>query len=306
MSVFSIAGSLLGGILGRNSERKAIDRMNAYNDPAAIRARYEAAGFNPLLGIGPGVDLQTTPGGSNFMGEALAGVSLQLGEMASRPKAVMSIGKMNNIAAQNARLAEENRTLRLQPSAPSVYQRGGPSVRAGAATGGASGTSGQSALQAAGGFLVDGFGVRLSFGTGGHSGGGSAPAPIHLSPNPTETPAASDDKGLPGKNPIRFLGMNIFPSGWFSDAETAEARYSEAGGFIQGAASAIVDPFWNLGRIVKNWSFDPKYRRVTSGGVDLGGRQARRDRAGLKLDRDISLHLGLRNFDAYGPGFGRR
>lgn len=118
--------------------------MNAYNDPAAIRARYEAAGFNPLLGIAPGVDLQTTPGGSNFMGEALADVSLQLGEMAARPRAVMSIGKMNNLAAQDARLAEENRTLRLQPGGATLYERGGPSVRGSPAMGGsrASGPAG--------------------------------------------------------------------------------------------------------------------------------------------------------------------
>jgi len=46
-----IAGSLLGGALdNKNAVRRQRDANN-YNDPAAIRKRYEAAGFNPLLGI---------------------------------------------------------------------------------------------------------------------------------------------------------------------------------------------------------------------------------------------------------------
>lgn len=65
-------GNLLGGLFGRKSERKAIAAQNAYNDPSAIRARFEKAGFNPLLGVGPGVDLQQTTGGANYIGSAIA------------------------------------------------------------------------------------------------------------------------------------------------------------------------------------------------------------------------------------------
>lgn len=49
------AGSIVGGAMNARSQRKAIEAQNAYNeaqtDPANIRAKFENAGFNPLLGI---------------------------------------------------------------------------------------------------------------------------------------------------------------------------------------------------------------------------------------------------------------
>ena len=80
VGLLGVAGSLLGGILGRNSERKAIAAQNDYNDPLNIRARAERAGFNPLLFVGPGVGNQMATGGSNYMGSAIADAGLMLSE----------------------------------------------------------------------------------------------------------------------------------------------------------------------------------------------------------------------------------
>jgi hypothetical protein len=46
-----VGASLGGGFDDSKSAKKQRAATDAHNDPAAIRARYEAAGFNPLLGI---------------------------------------------------------------------------------------------------------------------------------------------------------------------------------------------------------------------------------------------------------------
>lgn len=73
----SAVGGLLGGIFGRKAERRAIAEQNAYNDPAAVRKRFEDAGFNPLIGVQQaGVGMQSSIGGGNFIGSAISdGVS---------------------------------------------------------------------------------------------------------------------------------------------------------------------------------------------------------------------------------------
>ncbi len=43
-ALISAGASLLGGILGRNSEKKAIAAQNEYNNPTNIRKRAEEAG----------------------------------------------------------------------------------------------------------------------------------------------------------------------------------------------------------------------------------------------------------------------
>lgn len=104
-ALIGAAGSLLGGLFGRNSEKKAIAAQNAYNDPAAVRARFEAAGFNPLLGIQPGVGMQQAVGGTNYIGQAIAD---SVGALASA---------WSETAAKKARkqsLERENTTLRRQ------------------------------------------------------------------------------------------------------------------------------------------------------------------------------------------------
>lgn len=64
-------GNLLGGLLGNRNNKKNTAAQNFYNSPAQIRKRAEAAGFNPLAFVGPGVGLQNAPA-QDMMGSAVA------------------------------------------------------------------------------------------------------------------------------------------------------------------------------------------------------------------------------------------
>lgn len=46
-----LAAGVIGGAIDSKQQSKLQGQANAHNDPQAIRDRYEAAGFNPLLGI---------------------------------------------------------------------------------------------------------------------------------------------------------------------------------------------------------------------------------------------------------------
>lgn len=117
-ALIGAGASLLGGILGRKAEKKAIAAQNAYNDPAQIRARAEAAGFNPLLFIGPGVGQQTTTGGTNFMGSAIADAGMYVADSMARKA---ELGRLDKLAAENKKLAEKVQNLTIRPKVGGVY-----------------------------------------------------------------------------------------------------------------------------------------------------------------------------------------
>lgn len=132
-ALIGAGASLLGGILGRNSEKAAIAAQNAYNDPAQIRARAEAAGFNPLLFVGPGVGNQMTTGGSNYMGSAIADAGMQIADQMSKNR---ELARLEKLSAENKKLAEKVQNLTIRPKVGGVYaqREATPSLRA--ATGG--------------------------------------------------------------------------------------------------------------------------------------------------------------------------
>jgi hypothetical protein len=117
-ALIGAGASLLGGILGRNAEKKAIAAQNAYNDPAQIRARAENAGFNPLLFIGPGVGNQMTTGGSNYMGSALADAGMQIADQMSKNR---ELARLEKLSAENKKLAEKVQNLTIRPKVGGVY-----------------------------------------------------------------------------------------------------------------------------------------------------------------------------------------
>jgi hypothetical protein len=117
--LISAGASLLGGLLGRRSERKAIKAQNAYNDPRAVRARAEAAGFNPLLFIGPGVGQQTTTGGTNFMGAGIASAGLAIADGIDRKK-MLDIERQK-VAQDQRRLDALIEKQTLRPKVGGVY-----------------------------------------------------------------------------------------------------------------------------------------------------------------------------------------
>lgn len=128
----SLLGGILGiagGILGRNSEKKAINAQNEYNSPAQIRARAEAAGFNPLLFVGPGVGLQQTTGGSNYMGAALAESGLMIADAVAKRR---NLGQLSQLQRVNQRLQDQVTSLTLRPKVGGIYaqREATPSLRA--------------------------------------------------------------------------------------------------------------------------------------------------------------------------------
>lgn len=116
----SAIGSLLGGRKAAKEQRRAIAAQNAYNDPSAIRARAEKAGFNPLLFVGPGVGLQTSIE-QPVMGQAIANAGLALAsgmmeqaEMQAQQSAVMQ---------QNYELRKQIEKMTLRPVVPGIFRQ---------------------------------------------------------------------------------------------------------------------------------------------------------------------------------------
>lgn len=127
-------GSLIGGrkqskanaraaALQNSENRRLIAEQNAYNDPAAIRKRAEAAGFNPLLFVGPGVGTQGSVipavAGVSVMGDAWANAGAAFGA------GIAEFGKQQAyqtaLEQQNAELRKAVQTATLRPEVPGVY-----------------------------------------------------------------------------------------------------------------------------------------------------------------------------------------
>lgn len=129
-AVISAGASLLGGLLGQAAERRnnkyqaqLIREQNAYNAPDQVRARAEAAGFNPLLFVGPGVGQQTATAASsssNYMGSAIADAGLMLADAVAKRKDVMRLSRMED---QNRRLSEKVQALTLRPQVGGIYSQ---------------------------------------------------------------------------------------------------------------------------------------------------------------------------------------
>ena len=126
----SAGASLLGGLLGQAAERRnnkyqaqLIREQNAYNAPDQVRARAEAAGFNPLLFVGPGVGQQTATAASsssNYMGSAIADAGLMLADAVAKRKDAMRLSRMED---QNRRLSEKVQSLTLRPQVGGIYSQ---------------------------------------------------------------------------------------------------------------------------------------------------------------------------------------
>lgn len=143
-SLIGAGSSLLGGILGRKSEKQAntqniafvreqnaaqerlVKEQNEYNNPANIRARAEAAGFNPLLFIGPGVGQQSTVANvsapqianSNYLGASIADAGMALADGISKR---YEYARLDKLAAENKKLAEKVQSMTIRPKIAGVY-----------------------------------------------------------------------------------------------------------------------------------------------------------------------------------------
>lgn len=120
-------GSQLGGAVGgavdadreRSAANKQIGAMNKYNSPAEIRKRAEAAGFNPLLFVGPGVGQQTALAGTSYFGAENADQQNIWLDMQMADREV--IKKNQTLEEQNQKLKETLRDTLLRPKVPGIY-----------------------------------------------------------------------------------------------------------------------------------------------------------------------------------------
>lgn len=111
--------SLFGANKAKKDAQKATNDMNDYNNPVAIRARAEEAGFNPLLFVGPGVGNQTAPAATGQMGSAIADLGMMAAEKISGQAEAKA--RMQNLELQNQKLQKELTQATLRPKAAGLY-----------------------------------------------------------------------------------------------------------------------------------------------------------------------------------------
>lgn len=117
--VIKVVGSLLGGLFGRKSEKKAAAAQREYDKPVNVRARYEEAGINPLLAFQGGVVGQSQPVASqNYMGAAIADASMIIADEMSKRKEAQQLSQLQSM---NARLQEKVQNLTLRPKVGGIY-----------------------------------------------------------------------------------------------------------------------------------------------------------------------------------------
>jgi hypothetical protein len=228
-ALIGAGASLLGGLVSSNAakkdarrqeafQRQQIAEMNAYNDPAQIRSRAEAAGFNPLLFIGPGVGQQSAVASAvssgNFMGSALADAGMQIADQMSKNR---ELARLEKLSAENKKLAEKVQNLTIRPKMGGVYAQREATASLRAATG-----------------RTNASGTALSFGDL------SSRSPL------ASVPVGADDgvrtgvqlavtKDVPA---FRLFGHDFYGSGLFSTGQQMEDAVGE--GPLQWAYSPMV------------------------------------------------------------------
>lgn len=116
MALLPVLGKIAATAIGAKAASNQVDKANAYNDPAAVRARYEAAGVNPLLAFQGGA----TPSAiSHTLGDTVAsglsGVVDLYGEQEQHKL------ELEHLRQQNQKLEKYAREQVLRPHVVSSY-----------------------------------------------------------------------------------------------------------------------------------------------------------------------------------------
>ncbi|ARC88799.1 hypothetical protein [Rhodovulum sp. MB263] len=189
-SLISGGASLLGGLFGSKKKAKYV-----VPDYGKIRARAEAAGFNPLTALtsAPGA---VASAGQNYMGQAIADAGLLLAD--GLAKKAEKTGELQKAREQNAQLKERVQQLTIRPRVGGIYANNvnTPSIRA--AVGG---DDARSVQNVAGG---DASGAGAS--GAGHPSGQSrpleAPSPVDLRRGVDLRPVNSSPGFMQVDNPL--------------------------------------------------------------------------------------------------------
>lgn len=216
-ALLGIGGSLLGGVLSRNSAKKAQDRQNEYNSPEEIRARAEAAGFNPLSFIGPGVGNQAAPVASGHMGAAVADASMLAADAINAQKREQ--GELAKLEQQNQQLQKQITQMTIRPKGAGIYGNG--AAAPGVVT------------------LDDPYNPVVV-----DTAAGSAYA------TDEKGAAASEEKYLPGTKPGIAFGLPLQRSRLFSDAAWWTDAYGEPAEYLVAIPSMAADIGFTVGTAV--------------------------------------------------------
>lgn len=197
----AIASGVLG-LFGANKDRKQREKELAMQDPAYIRERFEAAGFNPLLGVG----------------QALRGLNYAptFGQQVANAASVFVDGLTTErqLQMQAAELQMENRRLNhlikqttLKPQRPGIYSPARPKTPLGG--GAKNANAGRNGTAVSDGDSGDGDGVNRRYDDPQHS---------------VEPPEKEPEKS---PTALRVFGVEFPPSGYTSSAETLEDNIGE-------------------------------------------------------------------------------
>lgn len=116
-SLAAPALTLAGTVLGANAQRRENEAARAHSDPQAVRDRYEAAGFNPLLGIMNGSAQPTYPNQS--MGSIISNGLAVVGDQFQEHRRLEA--QIAQQQVENERLERQLQNQILRPKVPGIY-----------------------------------------------------------------------------------------------------------------------------------------------------------------------------------------
>lgn len=235
--VIKVVGSLLGGLFGRKSEKKAAAAQREYDKPVNVRARYEEAGINPLLAFQGGVVGQSQPVASqNYMGAAIADASMIIADEMSKRKETQQLSQLQSM---NARLQEKVQNLTLRPKVGGIYagRLATPTMRDALGYGGSDAGTQDGRRETGEGHPFPRDGVSPFGGFDDYS-----------ADDLVTGPQASVKKDVPA---FRLFGRDFYGSGLFSTGQQVEDAIGE--GPLQWAVSpllgldALANGFYQMG-----------------------------------------------------------
>lgn len=261
MSIIGGLIGLVGGAIGRRDEKKAIAAQNAYNDPSAVRARYEKAGINPLLAFNAGpVGLQSATGGTNYMGSAIADFAQSLSASITE-RQLRKADNANQAQQRNAKSDQKMTRMALRPKVQ------GPLEMARAAGGGASALGLTQPNTGSKVPVLPATGLSLPLSRSGYMGAVETAAPTVE--DLAASPAASDYSKAVPKVPIFWDGYWQTPHPDFPDATLVEDYLGDEGppSFIANTQSGMKKLGYGfaqtpLGMKIKGWT-DGSYIAAT-------------------------------------------
>lgn len=266
-TLLSVGGSLLGGLFGNRSAKKAAAQQRAWalEDQAMQWVRHreasERGGFNPLATLGMGQGVAPTPVSSNnYMGEAIAQSALILGENLAKTQAANKGRQVEDLRRQRDILTRKLTNQTIRPTVPGVYQRAQ-----------AFGTGGVNGGTPVGNSAVVRPAVAGAGGSGNTSarGGGTPPLPTV---DPIDPRREVDNKAVPTSSGVMVVDNAWLPRMWFPTIDGDEpidlldlpsvagigAQLAYHGGqYMAPAGGSMSRPRWNA----QTWAAEVKKRK---------------------------------------------